>query len=201
MMSSPAPEPAAGGWTGTAVTVFWLPLGAGGHSIARNGRVFEAVAARWQGRERRDLYHAALEVAVDGGRAVIEMTPAWMGPPGERGVVCEGPVGLRVLGRSRYFRYEVRRWTDGVIGDVGSATLATVAGRDPAQARRLLDLVPSVPPLTWGRDELGAGDMWNSNSVVSWLLAGSGHDVDAVGPPPHGRAPGWLAGLVAARRR
>jgi hypothetical protein len=42
--------------------------------------------------------------------------------------------------------------------------------------------------------------MWNSNSLISWLLARSGHDTDTVGPPLHGRAPGWSAGLVAAAR-
>jgi hypothetical protein len=41
--------------------------------------------------------------------------------------------------------------------------------------------------------------MWNSNSLIAWLLASSGHDVDAIGPPEHGRAPGWSAGLVVAR--
>jgi hypothetical protein len=34
-----------------------------------------------------------------------------------------------------------------------------------------LELVPEVPTLVWGRDELRAGEMWSSNSVVSWLLA------------------------------
>jgi hypothetical protein len=70
--------------------------------------------------------------------------------------------------------------------------------RDAARAQRVLDLVPEVPALTWGRDELGAGDMWNSNSLISWLLARSGHDVDRVELPPRGRAPGWRAGLVLA---
>jgi hypothetical protein len=42
--------------------------------------------------------------------------------------------------------------------------------------------------------------MWNSNSIVSWLLTASGLDVDAMRPPAGGRAPGWTAGLVAARR-
>jgi hypothetical protein len=71
---------------------------------------------------------------------------------------------------------------------------------DPALARRVLDLVHRVPSPVWGRDELGAGDMWNSNSVVSWLVAASGLDVEAVPPPAGGRAPGWEAGVVAARR-
>jgi hypothetical protein len=28
------------------VDLYWLPLGAGGHSVRLNGRVFEAIAAR-----------------------------------------------------------------------------------------------------------------------------------------------------------
>jgi hypothetical protein len=59
--------------------------------------------------------------------------------------------------------------------------------------------VPSVPT-PWGRDELRAGEMWNSNSVVAWLIAQTGLDVDAIQPPVGGRAPGWNAGLVVARR-
>jgi hypothetical protein len=68
-------------------------------------------------------------------------------------------------------------------------------------ARRLLDLVPSVPTCVWGRDELGAGEMWTSNSVTSWLIARSGLPAEAVSLPRGGRAPGWHAGLVTARRR
>jgi hypothetical protein len=28
-----------------------------------------------------------------------------------------------------------------------------------------------MPVLVWGRDELGAGEMWKSNSMISWLIA------------------------------
>jgi hypothetical protein len=42
--------------------------------------------------------------------------------------------------------------------------------------------------------------MWNSNSVIAWLIARSGIDAKAIRPPAMGRAPGWLAGLVAAQR-
>lgn len=47
------------------------------------------------------------------------------------------------------------------------------------------------PCATWGRDDLGTGDMWNSNSLVSWLLARSRHEVSGLEPPDDGRAPGW----------
>jgi len=88
-----------------AIDLYWLPLGAGGHSVRLNGLVFEAVAARLQHRDRADLYHSALEVYVPAGRFVIEQAPAW-GESGERGVVAEGPVGAHWAGRFRLFRYE-----------------------------------------------------------------------------------------------
>jgi hypothetical protein len=72
----------------------------------------------------------------------------------------------------------------------------TVRGK----VERLLELVPHFPTATWGRDELHAGEMWNSNSLTAWLLAARGHDVDPLRPPASGRAPGWSAGLVVAAR-
>jgi hypothetical protein len=71
---------------------------------------------------------------------------------------------------------------------------------DERVAARLLDLVPAVPTPVWGRDELRAGEMWNSNSVVSWLIARSGLAAESIAPPAGGCAPGWQAGLVVARR-
>ncbi len=55
--------------------------------------------------------------------------------------------------------------------------------------------------LVWGRDEERTGEMWNSNSVIAWLLAGSGFDAESIKPPAGGRAPGWHAGVVIAKRR
>jgi len=72
---------------------------------------------------------------------------------------------------------------------------------DPEQARRLLALAPSVPTPVWGRDELRTGEMWNSNPIIAWLIARSGLDAEAIQPPTGGRAPGWNAGLVVARRQ
>jgi hypothetical protein len=60
--------------------------------------------------------------------------------------------------------------------------------------------LPSCPRLVWGRDELRAGEMWNSNSVIAWLIAATGLPTDALRPPAPGRAPGWNAGLEVARR-
>jgi hypothetical protein len=184
-----------------AVDLYWLPLGAGGRFVRFNGRAYEAVTARARHRPACDLYHSALEVRCEQGRFVIEMTPVRDADGARRGVAGEGPVGARWAGRLRIFRYEIRRWRDGQIPDVAEA----VGGPrrlsdDEACARRVLDLVPQVPRPVWGRDELQTGDMWNSNSVIAWLLARSGIDVDAVAPPTGGRAPGWQAGLVIARR-
>jgi hypothetical protein len=72
---------------------------------------------------------------------------------------------------------------------------------DEACARRVLGIVPQVPTPVWGRDELGTGEMWNSNSVISWLLARAGIETDNLRPPAGGRTPGWNAGLVVARRQ
>jgi hypothetical protein len=67
-------------------------------------------------------------------------------------------------------------------------------------ARRVLRLAPEVPTPVWGRDELRTGELWNSNSVVSWLITRAGLDPSAVPLPAGGRAPGWDAGIAAARR-
>jgi hypothetical protein len=185
-----------------AIDLYWLPLGAGGHSVRLNGRVFEAVAARIARRDRCDLYHSALEVRPPGARFVIEMAPIRPGDDPARGVVAGGPVGIRAAGRLRIFRYEVRCWRDGVIPDVDEAVDGPRRiSDDPGRARRLLALAPSVPTPVWGRDELGAGEMWNSNSLTSWLIVRGGLDVASIAPPAGGRAPGWDAGIVVARRQ
>ena len=183
-----------------SVDLFWLPLGAGGHSVRLNGRIYEAVAARIGRRPRYALYHSALEVTAGDGRFVIEMAPVRDGHGSRRGVVAEGPVGSRWAAWLRIFRYEIRRWPEGAIPDVAEAVESPRrVSEDPELAQRLLELVPEVPTLVWGRDELGVGDMWNSNSVVSWLLASSGLDIGSIQPPAGGRAPGWHAGLMVAR--
>jgi len=185
----------------SAIDLYWLPLGAGGHSVRLNGLFFEAIAARLQHRGRADLYHPALEVHVPEGRFVIEQAPAW-GTSGERGVVAEGPVGMRAAGRFRLFRYEVRRWRDGVIPDVAEAVESPQRlSDDTDRARGLLEVVPEMPTPVWGRDELRTGEMWNSNSFISWLLVRSGFDAATIRLPPSGRAPGWDAGVVVAQRQ
>ncbi|MEA2638150.1 MAG: hypothetical protein QOE18_1207 [Chloroflexota bacterium] len=185
-----------------AIELYWLPLGAGGHFVRLNGRVFEAAVARANQRPARDLYHSALEVHVEEARVVIEMTPVRDTRGDQRGVVAEGPVGAHWAGRLRIFRYEIRRWRDGHIPDVDEAVDSPQRlTNEPARARRMLDLVPQVPTPVWGRDDLKTGDMWNSNSVTAWLIARSGIETESIQPPGAGRAPGWDAGLVMARRQ
>jgi len=180
----------------SAVDLYWLPLGAGGHSVRLNGRVYEAIVARAERRRRCALYHSALEVHVPEGRFVVEVAPARSGT----GSVATGSVGLRGAGRLRLFRYEVRCARDGVIPDVAEAVESPrCITDDPARARRLLELVPRVPTPVWGRDELRAGEMWNSNSVIAWLITQSGLDAESIRPPRGGRAPGWGAGIAVAR--
>ncbi len=183
------------------VDLYWLPLGAGGSSVRLNGRLFEAAAAYTQHRRRFDLYHAALEVRLGPERFVIEQAPIPDAHGDQRGVVMEGPVGASWAGWTRIFRYEVRRWRDGVIADIAEAVESPRRlTDDPSVARKLWHAVTDLPPLVWGRDELGTGEMWNSNSVISWLITRGGVDVDSIRPPAGGRAPGWQAGVILARR-
>jgi hypothetical protein len=184
-----------------AIDLYWIPLGAGAHVVRLSGKAYEAATALIGRRPRCALYHTALEVDLPDGRFVIESAPIRDNEGRERGVVAEGPVETKWAGRFRVFRYEIRRWGGGSIPDANEAVSSPVrVANDLARAQRVLDLVPSVPTPVWGRDELHTGDMWNSNSLISWLLVRSGVDTQDLQPPPGGRAPGWDAGLVIARR-
>ena len=185
-----------------AIDLYWLPLGAGGHFVRFNGKVFEAVVSLLERRRPLDLYHSALQVRLPEGCYAIESGPVPDENGHERGAVGGGPVGSRWAGGFRIFRYEIRCWRDGCIPDLGEAVDSPQRlTEDEETARRLLALTPLVPTPVWGRDELKTGDMWNSNSIISWLLVNSGLDVESVQPPAGGRAPGWDAGLVVARRQ
>jgi hypothetical protein len=187
--------------THASVDLYWIPLGAGDRIVRLSGKAYEAIAARLHRRTPAPLLHTALIVRVAGVPWVIESAPIRDDAGSSRGVVAEGPVGFRAAGPFRLFRYEIRRWRHGELPDADRAVggAVTVAA-DAARAARILDLVPSVPTPVWGRDELRAGEMWNSNSVTSWLLVRAGVDVRPVMPPCGGRAPGWDAGITVARR-
>jgi hypothetical protein len=184
------------------VDLFWLPLGAGGHLVRWNGRVYEWLSARHEQRAALDLYHAGLMLRTGEITYAIEMGPVWNVSAKDRGVVCQGPVGARWLGRSRFFRYEVRCWAGGRIPDIAEAVDSPLRTTDdPGRVEGVLRLLGTAPSLTWGRDELRTGEMWNSNSLVAWVLARTGHDMEEIAPPRGGRAPGWSAGLVLAERQ
>lgn len=61
-------------------------------------------------------------------------------------------------------------------------------------SRFVIEVAPA-----WGRDVLGVGDMWNANSLISWLLIGIGIDTAHLSPPFDGVAPGWATGLAVGR--
>ena len=183
----------------TYVDLWWLPLGAGGRVVRWNGRVYERLRAARRRETPYDLFHSALELSDGRTRYVIEMAPVWSERTRGRGVQVEGPVGSRRLGVLRAFRYEVRCWPDGRIPDADEAVESPVRITDDrARVEAVLSLVARCPAYTWGRDELHCGDMWNSNSLVAWLLASTGDGVEGVQPPAGGRAPGWQAGLALA---
>jgi hypothetical protein len=122
------------------VELYWLPLGAGGWFVRLNGRIWEAIQALWQRRRPLDLYHTALVVRLPGGRFVVEN--CWPIPNADgpaRGVLVEGSVFSRRLGRWRVFRYEVRCWPEGVIADAGEAVASP----------QLLSDDPVVPVACW----------------------------------------------------
>jgi hypothetical protein len=186
---------------GASVDLYWIPLGAGAHVVRVSGHIFEAVCALVQRRTRASLYHSALVVTVPEGHYVIEQAPVPDSHGERRGVVAQGPVGTKWAGRFRCFRYEIRRWRDGRIPDIDAAVASPVrVSDDVALARRILEVVGLIPTPVWGRDECDAGEMWNSNSVVAWVVASAGVHLAAVHPPVRGRAPGWNAGLVVAGR-
>ena len=94
-------------------------------------------------------------------------------------------------GRFRIFRYEVRRWRDGVIPDIAEAVESPQRlTNDPGRAQRVLDLAPGARPSSGAATSSGTGEMWNSNSFIAWLLARSGLDAGSIRPPAGGRAPG-----------
>jgi hypothetical protein len=169
--------------------------------VRLNGRAYERVAAWIQRRPAQDLYHSALQIELREAQYVIEQAPVQDLSGKRRGVVAEGPVGSRWARRFRIFRYEVRLWRDGHIPDVAEAVDSPRRlTSDEAIARRVLDNVSRIPTPVWGRDELGTGEMWNSNSVIAWVIARSGMDAESIAPPEGGRAPGWRAGIEVARR-
>lgn len=197
-------DPATMDSVDTGIYLYWIPLGAGGSGFVRtNGRIYEAIESRRRSRSAVDLYHTALQVRLPERRFIVEtMWPSPAGNPAERGVVVVAPVFASWLSFTRIFRYEVRCWPDGNLPDADEAFGGPQpVSRDEDVSRRVLDLTKKVPKLVWGRDEADVGEMWNSNSVISWLLTRAGVEMNSVTAPEGGRAPGWDAGIVVAGRQ
>ncbi len=183
------------------VELLWIPLGSGGPWVVRACCwLYERVRAVLEHRAACALYHAALRVrSEDGTRFTIEVAPAWDDSVRDRGVVRTGPVGLRFLGRFALFRYEVRCWRGGIVPDADAAVPGPIAVRtDRHRTALLLAQIADVPTPVWGRPAPGTREMWNSNSVVAWVLKSSGHDLPV--QPSGGRAPGWCAGIQLGSR-
>jgi hypothetical protein len=186
----------------TGVDLYWIPLGAGAQVVRVSGLLYEGLKGLLEHRQPLELYHSALEISLPDDRFIIESAPIPDLQGRERGVVAEGPVGMQWLGRFRVFRYEIRVWRGGSIPDLRYAVSSPLrVATEVDRARRVLELAPLVPTPVWGRDRFGTGDMWNSNSLISWLLASAGIETAGVRPPAGGRAPGWGAGLTVARRQ
>lgn len=199
-MSPHADTPPPPSDPGSYLLLWWLPVGAGGHVVIHTSRWWELADASAHRRRPQPLFHAALELFVDGHRDIIEMAPAWGTTSRDGGVVATGPVGARALGRTRFFRYEVRCWRNGILPDRAWAVGYPVRfDLTPERARVIPSHVAAVPTFVWGADPLRVGDMWNSNSLASWVLTRSGIDASALRPPAEGRAPGWESGIAAAR--
>lgn len=181
------------------VDLYWIPLGAGAHAVRWTGAVHERWCSHRDHRPPERIYHSALVVRGEGAEVVIEQAPA--ARHGERrGVVAVGPVATRLMAFWPLPRYEVRRWRAGHIDDVDQALDPVSVSVDEDTSRRVLEAVPRVPVLTWGRDATGTGEMWNSNSVIAWILQTGGIDAAALSPPAGGAAPGWRSGTAAAQK-
>jgi hypothetical protein len=91
-------------------------LGARGHSVRLNGKVFEPIATARDHRRRRDLYHAALIVQLDGERYTIESVelPDRLGPGAHRRASASAADRTQVQPPTRPSRSSSRVRTDDV---------------------------------------------------------------------------------------
>lgn len=179
------------------VDLYWIPLGAGAHAVRWTGAVYESWCACREHRPRHQIHHSALVVRTQGHEIVVEQAPA--ARHGERrGVVVVGPVATPLMAFWPLPRYEIRCWPDGRIDDLVEALEPVRVSTHDDTSRRVLDAVPRVPASTWGRDAQGAGEMWNSNSVIAWVLQTGGVDAARLSPPDGGAAPGWRSGWLRA---
>ena len=185
-----------------AVDLYWIPLGAGGHSVRFNGRVFEAIeAARAAPAALRPLPRGARRRARTASATRSRSRPRRTRDEASRGVVATGAVGSRYAAPAAPVSLRGPLLARRV--DPGSrlgASAGPAGSRRPAVARRLLDAGRGRAHAGLGPRRAGAGEMWNSNSMIAWSLSAAGLPTAAIRAPAGGRAPGWDAGLVVARR-
>ena len=191
--------------------------------LSRGYRRRPVLAAARRGRSLGPPEWADLRDVCCGARAARSTRPLPLGTGSARaGSTFRDRDGTSLVRRSggAWCRRGRGRW--GCTGPAASDSFGTkcVAGAtapSPTSSRRSTALAPSatiwvargvcstwcpkVPTPVWGRDDLHAGEMWNSNSLISWLILRSGLDVESIHTPLNGRAPGWSAGIVIARRQ
>jgi hypothetical protein len=186
--------------TDDSALLLWIPVGAGTRFQRLTLNVYERLWAKLARRPRSTLVHAGLKLACGGQRFTVELMPAPRGRA-DHGEVT-GPVGLRWLGRLRWFRYQVCVFERAALPDeqwVVGSPIVVASGTEAVS--RLVALAKEVPAHTWGRRAPGAAEMWTSDSAISWMLVKAGLDPGACAPPSECIAPGWSAGIFEARRR
>ena len=185
-----------------AVELYWLPLGAGGHSVQ-----VQRPRLRGPGRGARP---AALDL-ISTTRHYASVSPREgsssnrrLFPIGVAANVASSSRGRSAADGLGDFACFVTRSGSGLAARFPTSrrplTARETTERRRDTGRRVLARAEEVPPLTWGRDEMRTGEMWNSNAVIAWVLSRSGIDAAQVMPPRGGRAPGWNAGLAVAQR-
>ncbi len=143
------------------VDLYRLPLGAGGCPVKWNGRAYEAIAARVEGRPARRLFHAALEVAVGAGYVIEQAPEPDLGEGSGAGSSPRAP-SARWAGRFRLFRYEVRLGSGGsiptwreAVGGLVRFGLSTRSGPTRAEGG------PPGSDAGLGARRARRGEMWN----------------------------------------
>lgn len=179
--------------------LYWIPVGAGTRFQRASLLFYEAVAAWIARRPRKALVHAGLVGSQNSKPFTVELMPSPAGRA-DAGEVT-GPVGFRLAGRLRLFRYQVCILDESRLPDQEWAVEppsrltedGEVVGRVLAQSRL-------APAYTWGRRRNGHPEMWTSDSTAAWILSTAGIDTGRLGPPPGTRAPGWQSGILEAGR-
>jgi len=179
------------------VELFWLPVGAGTHFQRASLIAYDWLLAHIARRPRAAFVHAALKVRLEGRTHTLELMPVPRRQ--ETAPLITGPVGLRIAGRLRMFRYQLLCQEASTLPDERWAIESpNVIGRGAAFAETILSIAAQVPAHTWGRRVAGTTEMWTSDSAISWLLCRAGVDIREINPPSQTQAPGWAAGIQVA---